>query len=326
MNDQHKDDLPATSETSLDDLNEASDLASEPTFSTPEVPPITWFEALNSYNKKLADTELQIIRACEPLTTQLEDISHHLEALQIPSIRIPQLPELIQPAEKLQKIFSQSLGPAIEQLKQSFDELPPRTQNVLLLLGSHGWYPDLEMEMPMLWHLEEEFSTGRVDSAETLLIEYFEGRMNKIQASVATRFPHRSDLISSALDAHRKEAYELAIPVLLAQIDGICKEVAGDYLFMKDRKQPKPRTATYVSQFASDNFTYALLSPLATVLPVSASEKERGTNFTGLNRHMVLHGESLDYGTRKNGLKAISLLNYVSQVLSIDTDDHAEPR
>jgi hypothetical protein len=29
-----------------------------------------------------------------------------------------------------------------------------------------------------------------------------------------------------------------------------------------------------------------------------------------------LHGEDLDYGNRKNGLKAISLLNYVAHVVS----------
>ena len=31
-----------------------------------------------------------------------------------------------------------------------------------------------------------------------------------------------------------------------------------------------------------------------------------------LNRHAVMHGESLDYDTRENSLKALSLLNYLA--------------
>ena len=34
-----------------------------------------------------------------------------------------------------------------------------------------------------------------------------------------------------------------------------------------------------------------------------------------LNRHEVLHGESVDYGTEINSLKAISLLYYIASVL-----------
>jgi len=59
----------------------------------------------------------------------------------------------------------------------------------------------------------------------------------------------------------------------------------------------------------------ALLSPLAQILPISASQRERQDGTTALNRHMVLHGESLDYGTKANSLKAISLINYVTQIL-----------
>jgi hypothetical protein len=93
------------------------------------------------------------------------------------------------------------------------------------------------------------------------------------------------------------------------------------------KKDRKPLTAIYVEQYTADTFTAALLSPLAAALPISASERERGDNFSVLNRHIVMHGESLDYGTRLNGLKAISLINYVSQVLERETQgakDHDE--
>jgi len=77
----------------------------------------------------------------------------------------------------------------------------------------------------------------------------------------------------------------------------------------------------YVEQIASDTYRAALLEPLAQTLPIGASQNERHDGFSELNRHMVLHGESLDYGTEKNSLKAISLINYVSIVLKLDDNE-----
>ena len=50
-------------------------------------------------------------------------------------------------------------------------------------------------------------------------------------------------LIRAAFNAHRRQEYELAIPVILAQTGGICKEVVNEYLFIKNNK--KPGTAIY---------------------------------------------------------------------------------
>ena len=38
---------------------------------------------------------------------------------------------------------------------------------------------------------------------------------------------------------------------------------------------------------------------------------------TGLNRHAVMHGESLDYDTKEKSLRALSLLNYVAVALNL---------
>ena len=84
------------------------------------------------------------------------------------------------------------------------------------------------------------------------------------------------------------------------------------------KRNRKPRTAIYVEQIAADTYRATLLSPLAQTLPIGASEHERPEDFNELNRHMVLHGESLDYGTKINSLKAISLINYVAHVLTLE--------
>ena len=168
------------------------------------------------------------------------------------------------------------------------------------------------MPLPGLSWLKEALIGGKLAEAEQVLVKHFESRVEEIEKSIVNRFPKRQKIISAAFNAHRRQEYQLSVPVLLTQTDGICKEVFHEYLFLKHDK--KPRTAIYVEQFVSDTFMAAILSPLAQPLPIGASESERAKGFTGLNRHMVLHGESLDYGTKTNSLKAISLINYVAHV------------
>ena len=56
--------------------------------------------------------------------------------------------------------------------------------------------------------------------------------------------------------------------------------------------------------------------------PLIMARNERPGDFTELNRHQVLHGEVVDYGTEENSLKAISLLNYCATVLPEPADDN----
>ena len=218
-------------------------------------------------------------------------------------------------ATNLQKAIQKSIIPTFDNLKNSFQELPNHIQEALLLLGENGWYLDLEMSLPTLWRLRDILDEGNLLKAENTLVKYYESRLSEIEKSILKKFPSRKHLLKAAFNAHRRKEYCLSIPLFLAQTDGICKEVIRQYLFMKSNR--KPQTAIYVDQITNDTFMAAILSPLAETLPINASENERPRNFNGLNRHMVLHGESLDYGSKVNSLKAISLINYVIFVTDI---------
>lgn len=246
------------------------------------------------------------------------ELQKALEGIKIPNYQLPDLSPFTKKIQQYQKSLSVIITPAFEELQRSFRELPPKIQEALLLLAQHGWYLDFNMPLPSLWNINEAISSGEIDEVEEAFVEYFESQLDEIKNSFSAQFPHRSHIIASAFKAHRNGEYFLSIPVLLAQTDGICKEVVDQYLFMK--KDKKPRTAIYVEQIAADTYKAALLSPLAASTPIGASEHEREAGFNLLNRHMVLHGESLDYGSKVNSLKAISLVNYVSQALETDAD------
>ncbi|HHL40468.1 MAG TPA: hypothetical protein ENJ37_08175 [Deltaproteobacteria bacterium] len=271
-------------------------------------------EELKRATQPFLKSQAALQKSLEPIFAAQEKWRKDIATFELPRYVLTVLgPAAEQVEEFRESLKKEIISPAFEGLQWSFKELPPKTQEALILLGTHGWYLDLEMPIPSLWQLKKALAEGNVQEAEDALVQYFEERLEEIETSIVGRFPKREKVIKAAFSAHRRCEYELSIPVFLSQTDGICKEVVNEYFFIKQNK--KPRTAIYVEQIAADTYRAALLSPLAHSLPIGASEKERGPGFTELNRHMVLHGESLDYGTKINSLKAISLINYMAHVL-----------
>jgi hypothetical protein len=271
------------------------------------------FESIRAVQETFRSARESILAAQNQWAEIVKSIEiPNFEALRI---ELPNLSDLTTQAMALQDSLQKLIAPAFANFKKSFQDLPPRIQEALLLLGAHGWYFDLDLVLPKLWNLREALLDGNVEEAEAALVDYYEGRANEIEKSLTEMLPLRAHLIKAAFTAHRRQEYELSIPVFLAQTDGICKELTKQYLFIKRDK--KPQTATYVEEIALDTFRASLLSPLAQTLPISASERERTDANKALNRHAVLHGESLNYGNKTNSLKAISLINYVAHVLKM---------
>ena len=279
-------------------------------------PPLKLQETILKMLEPIIEAQRAFQKALEPILIEQKRWAELIESIKVSRFELPDLSYLTRQAAEFQRSLQGLFSPAFEQLQRTFRELPHRTQEALLLLGSHGWYLDLKMPLPELWELKRALSEGNVGQAEEALVDYFEDRLDDIEKSIVEKLPHRAHLIQAAFNAHRRQEYELSIPVLLAQTDGMCKEVVNQYLFIKQNK--KPRTAIYVEQIAADTFRAALLSPLAHTLPISASEHERPEGADALNRHTVLHGESLNYGNKTNSLKAISLINYVAHVLKVE--------
>lgn len=63
----------------------------------------------------------------------------------------------------------------------------------------------------------------------------------------------------------------------------------------------------------------ALLTPFAETSAINMSERRRSAGCSQLNRHAVMHGKSVDYGTPLNGAKSIALLWFVVSVLELAT-------
>jgi len=273
------------------------------------------FKAQEEFRKSLESTAgigTAFNSAVKALAADQNRIRSMFQSIRVPEIN-PEFMRFARQAAEFQRNIAQLTSSAFEKIQESFLELPPKTREALLVLGQHGWYLDMEMPATGIWRIRDALVKGSVGEVETALIAYYEERLDGIENSITKKFPNRARILHAGFNAHRREEYSLCIPVFLAQTDGICKEMFDQHLFLKHNK--KPQTAIYVEQIASDGYLAALLSPLADTLPISASERQRDKNSRALNRHAVLHGESLDYDSKLNSLKAISLINYVAHVV-----------
>lgn len=232
---------------------------------------------------------------------------------------LSKLPEVFSQVAEWQKAISTRFAPVFAEMAVAFREMPPRLQSALMTLGESGWYLDGEMGLSELWELEGLLLAGEAAKVDVMLTQHFEDRLQDIEGFLVKALPNRERILRAAFAAHRREEFELSVPVLLAQSDGACLELTGYHFFMKDRATGKPKSSLHVAGIARDAFSAAMLSPLANVLPINASPKDRErmaqdqgmTSWQELNRHIVLHGESHDYGTRVNSLKTVSLINYL---------------
>ena len=189
------------------------------------------------------------------------------------------------------------------------------------MAADRGWFLDLEMGISDLRQIARFFGEEDFDSVDSLLVDEYEGRLEEISVFVAGQFPHRNQIIRSVFKAHKEGMYELSVLGAFSQADGVCHEKLGENFFLRNRNDGKPKTAkaskvkdTLENQ---EDIMAWFMVLLATGLPIHKSAKERigKPDIESPNRHAIMHGECLDYGTKINSLKAISLLNYVCQMV-----------
>lgn len=194
----------------------------------------------------------------------------------------------------------------LETLKKIIEELPEQLKETLLLSGKHGWFYDSELPLSNMLKIKRLFEEGKTAEAEAMFISYYKDNLADIELRINTSWSKRAKIITAAFEAHRNGKYELSIPVMLIQADGIFGEIFSLQL-CKARHNHQFREAQ------CDLYAYPLSQPL----PLSLNEFEREENFQGLNRHLVLHGKSVDYPSEINSLKTISLLSYVASLPSV---------
>jgi archaellum component FlaC len=194
-----------------------------------------------------------------------------------------------------------------------------KTPEHLLLIAQQGWFIDLESELNLPSRVAYKIQDREFDDADALLIDYYNENLDLIFERLVNRHPNRKEILVQIMKAYRDKSYSMLIPVVLTQVDGICFDFTKAKFFIKERKNYLPQVTSEIEKLAG-NFLDIYLSPLQNQTPIMAREQDISLFPCHLNRHEILHGINTEYGSEINSLKVISLLKYISDLLT-DLDE-----
>lgn len=209
-------------------------------------------------------------------------------------------------------------------IRESIDQFNKNLPGYLVSIASYGWYLDLQTNADLSVELANYIFNNEIKKVDSYLVDYYANNFDIIIKKLSNNHPKRSKLFDEVKISFDNKYFNLAIPLILAQIDGVCYDYTKKLFFIKNKKNEKNPYLPKVSNeliVLNGEFFKAFLAPFFNDAPIFAHEDNLELFPTAFNRHRVLHGIDTEYGTEMNCLKAISLLSYCDDVLLRITND-----
>ena len=159
------------------------------------------------------------------------------------------------------------------------------------------------------------------DEVDAYFGQHIRANLDEIEEELVRYCPHRSEFFEKGFRAHREGDYKTSIQHFLIQADGLFNDRYGragagnESLSSKYSREKQIKTFIDSESLAGRSFMQAHLHPFMESIPLWNHTRYLDDTFEGLNRHQVIHGTSVRYGTELNSLKAVSLLSCLSWVL-----------
>jgi hypothetical protein len=230
--------------------------------------------------------------------------------------RLYEFAELMQKQAKALKILQEELLKQTlthKELIKDIQESVKRLPKSVLYLSKYGWYPTLQMTPGETNLLGDKADMMDINYIDEFMVDHIQEQEDFILKLLIERYPEREKILMTGFKCHDKKDYFASIPIFLSQADGICSKITELKLYNKKNK--KPEVSQFVEQLEQGSITSILLQPLTQITSINSDTKNANYHNGLLNRHEVFHGNSLDYGTKTNSCKAISLLYFVGEIL-----------
>lgn len=188
----------------------------------------------------------------------------------------------------------------------------------LKVLALYGWFiemnPDAYSSEMLTQKLEEK---KNIEAICKTVSDYYQTNLNKIIEEICDRHQEMSDFIKDSATLYELGYIRHAILGILSHVDGICNVKLDRHFFTKKDKGDN----TYIPKITSDllevknDFFQIYITPILSDCPIYAHQSQVDKYPSKLNRHIVVHSKDINYGSKENFLKSVSLLKYVSDIL-----------
>ena len=189
----------------------------------------------------------------------------------------------------------------------------------LIELSKYGWYMGYDSLPKTPIELHEKLKDGKEKEVDKFLSDYYKSELKFVEKRLIKRNPERKILIKEGFSNHYKGHYFSSITLLLTQADGLCYDRAKKFYFQNDstlKRSKVYRPAIHEDLARNDQiFLKEFLAPMSNPSAINELIKNIKNFPVRLNRHEIIHGIDIEYGTELNSLKTISFLNYLNDVL-----------
>jgi predicted transcriptional regulator len=292
-----------------DDIRPAAEMIASIAASYKEVRSIgEQFQMSFSLVRDLAEQYRRNFRVISETATQYQ--SQIQEVLRNISHNFSGVRQAVEAAALQFEAASRALRPILSELAK----VPAANKAVQEKLLPRGWL--LSPWLPIgdfLWFLGQLETHHDLDVVESNLVERFDRRCEDLIDEICDfePFKERKHLLDQALRAHRRGEYGLAIPVFLLAIEGVVIDSFGDDKLLASRKRWSRRMPVDKLMKA---FYEAFWTTMVGTLWKSYGLRDKPPTRV-LNRHMILHGRSADYDTKRNSVQAILALHYLAFIV-----------
>lgn len=227
-------------------------------------------------------------KALEPLATAMQAIG------QIVGAAMQALPEFL---------------PKVSLVIERMNAFPEVVREGSIALAKLGWFYDLQFYSSDFWDILEWVREDKVAEVDAFFITHYEQSAAGLQERLLAAYPDRAEPLRQAFLAESQGLHFVSIPVLLAQADGIAVDIVGGKLFKSVKK--RPQAAGRIDEMALAEFDQKFLAALMQNGGFNASEENMHEFPHAPNRHEIMHGRDILYGTKHNYLKTLSLLAFI---------------
>jgi hypothetical protein len=226
------------------------------------------------------------------------------------------LREVMQPLIKL----TSELNSATSKFRKDFEKLNKRVFGNIVHICAEGWYvsPNIIERYP-LDELAKLGAKKNVKDFEKRIVHESDQHIPSLIKNAIKLIPERAHIFEELFKIYKGENYHATITLAYSQIDGICVDQWGDS-FWKYDNNVHSRSLQLHGQLQE---TYVgINSHIADQLGVEENEITMKTRNNTMfddhdfkrktyNRHKVMHGNSIHYGTKINAIRALYLLDFI---------------
>ncbi len=188
------------------------------------------------------------------------------------------------------------------------DEYFINQEKAIIAISKFGWYINYST-IPRDIFEAEDLSTNETQLND-FMCKVINNDYDELKSRILNRHKERADPLIAAFKAHENADYYLSIPVFLSQIDGITHDALNKHFFKKPENVKK-----WAKQKENDGVSKVMFAALTEITIFQETYHPRDKS--SISRHSILHGGNVSYGNQINSFKVLSLLFYLSDIISI---------